>query len=264
MKIELVTHCWAKDNPHFAGALVLQLSSILIDQPKHCDVVMTVCMNEDDENTVRVVRHFMKRQHSGFRIHALSMPVGQLGRRSIGRNYAALHTTADYVWFTDVDHCFCDGILDRLVQMEWPFRRDIAGDECPASMIFPGEIMISKNWDVGDEATEDVWQQPKLKSISKEDFAPKRYNKAIGGVQIVRGNFAQSCGYLNNEVKWQTPAEKPFASFADDIAYRKACEKYGSIVKVGLPGVFRLRHGKTSYEADKTPEDNRRELARHK
>ncbi len=264
MKIELVTHCWAKDNPHFAGALVLQLSSILIDQPKHCDVVMTICMNEDDENTVRVVRHFMKRQHSGFRIQALSMPTNQLGRRSIGRNYAALHSNADFVWFTDVDHCFCDGVLDRLVQLGWPSSKADDGSMLPASMIFPGEIQISKNWDLGDEATENVWQQPKLKSIDKVDFAPKKYNKAIGGVQIVRGSLAREYGYLNNEAKWQTPAEKPFASFADDIAYRDFCKGYGPIVKVSLPGVHRLRHNETSYEAGKTPEDNQKELAKHR
>jgi len=262
MQIELVTHCLATENPNFAGALALQLSSLLLDQPRHCDLVVTICMNEDDVNTVRVINHFSRLQHDGISICALSLPIGQLGRRCIGRNYAALHTSADLMWFTDVDHCFCDGILDRLAQLVWPQVSD--GHQFnPAMMIFPREIMISRNWDFGDKATCDLAQKPQLKSINKEDFVPKGYNRAIGGVQIVRGSTAKKLGYLNDQDEWQTPINKPFSSFKDDIAYRGVCQKWGGIVKVELPGVYRLRHGKTSYQADKTPEDNRRELAKH-
>ena len=260
MKIELVTHCLATENPNFAGALALQLSSLLIDQPKWCDVAITIYMNEDDANTVRVINHFSKLQHDGLSICALSLPIGQLGRRCIGRNHAALHTSADYVWFTDVDHCFYDGILDRLAQIQWPSH----GVEFPlaASMIFPNEIMISKNWDLGDEATAGLAEQPKMKSLHKENFKPKSYNRAIGGVQIVRGDFARREGYLNNQDEWQTPIEKPFGSFKDDIAYRGICKEQGPILKVNLSGCYRLRHNITSYEPPKTAADNQRELAK--
>ena len=130
-------------------------------------------------------------------------------------------------------------------------------------MIFPGQIQISKNWDIGDKATCELVRNPKLRSINKEDFAPKGYNRAIGGVQIVRGEFARAHGYLNDQDEWQTPVDVPFGSFKDDIAYRDFCREHGPIVKVELPGVYRLRHNTTSYEADKTEEDNRKELAKH-
>jgi len=265
MKIELVTHCLATENPNFAGALALQISSLLLDQPKHCDVQITVCMNEEDVNTVRVVRHFAKLQHNGLRIKALNMPIDELGRRCIGRNHAALYTNADIVWFTDVDHCFYDGILDRLVSLEWPVSKvPDEGRGVPVSMMFPGEIMISKNWDIGDEETKGLAAVPELKPLDAGNFVTKGYNRAIGGVQIVRGKFARAHGYLNGNDDWQTPVKKPFGSFRDDIAYRDFCSKHGPIVKVDLPGVYRLRHGKTSYEADRTPEDNAKELNKHK
>lgn len=265
MKIELITHCLAVDNPCFAGALALQLSSLLIDQPKHCDVIVTVCMHGADANTVRVIRHFNKLQHDGLLIQALDFPIDQLGRRCIGRNYAALRSQADFVWFTDVDHCFYDGVLDKLVHFEWPTHADRdEGFGVPASMIFPQEIMISKNWDRGDETTKGLAEKPALRKLDAGDFVPKGYGRAIGGVQIVRGEFARAHGYLNDHDDWQTPVKKPFGSFADDIAYREFCLKHGPIKKVVLPGVYRVRHNHTSYEASKTPEDNQRELERYR
>ena len=264
MKVELITHCLAIENPNFAGALALQLSSVLLDQPKHCDVAVTICMNEDDDNTVRVIRHFAKLQHAGLSIQALSMPIGELGRRCIGRNFAARHSTADIVWFTDVDHCFYDGILDRLVKLKWPVGPpNERHDAFVASMIFPGEIMISKNWDLGDLETKRLSYDPRLYQIDKTNFVTKSYNRAIGGVQIVRGNFARAHGYLNNQEEWQTPVEKPFSSFKDDIAYRNFCTAFGPVTKVELPGCYRLRHNQTSYEPAKTSDDNKRELKKH-
>ena len=269
MKIELVTHCLATGLPNYAGALALQISSLLLDQPKHCDVAMTICMNEKDDDTVRVIRHFAKLQHAGLSIQALSMPVGELKRRCIGRNFVARHSTADFVWFTDVDHCFCDGILDRLVRLRWPpiENRTVRqlSSKVPASMIFPGEIMISKSWDLGDDETEGLAQVPSLGRIKKENFIPKGYNRAIGGVQIVQGHFARSYGYLHNQEKWQTPkpTDATFGPCTDDKAYRTFCLGHGPIAKINLPGVYRVRHNQCSHEASKTPEDNRKELARH-
>jgi len=268
MKIELVTHCWAEKNPNYAGALALQLSSLLLDQPKHCDVNVTICMNEDDDDTVRVIRRFAKAQHAGFSIQALGMPVSELKRRCIGRNFAAHHSTADLVWFTDVDHCFYDGILDRLVKLKWPtgpMNKNL-GDVFVASMIFPGEIKISRNWDIGDDETEGLAEVPDVESLDTGNFVPKGYNRAIGGVQIVQGHFARVHGYLHGQEEWQRPkpeADATFGPCTDDKAYRSFCLKHGPIVKIDLPGVYRVRHNQCSHEADKTPEDNQKELKRH-
>jgi hypothetical protein len=80
------------------------------------------------------------------------------------------------------------------------------------------------------------------------DFVPKHYTRAIGGVQIVRGEFAQKYGYLNSESKWQLPNPKPFGDFKDDIAYRRMCGLFGKIRGVDLDGVLRIRHSTTTYQ----------------
>jgi hypothetical protein len=172
-------------------------------------------------------------------VKAISLFRGELGRRCIGRNMAALQTDADLVWFADVDQVYHRGCLDRLAAMDWPGE---------ASMIFPQWIEIHKDHATGDRYAEAV-VEPRLVDIDPDDFIPKKYHRAIGGVQIVGGDFARDHGYLDDDPKWQKPRTdgKPFAGFRDDIEYRKFCQQLGVIVPVDLPGMYRLRHSVTTH-----------------
>ena len=171
------------------------------------------------------------------------MPVNKLGRRSIGRNLAAKWSKADIVWFTDVDHCFCNGIFSNLENLEWPED---------TTMVYPKIIMIHKNHEIGDALLRTIKERIHyplpVPLLNVHNFIEKQYNRAIGGVQIVRGEFAYEHGYLDGEEKWQRPVKKPFGDFRDDIAYRNFCTKYGSIMSVDLPGVYRIRHTETTYQ----------------
>ena len=117
-------------------------------------------------------------------------------------------------------------------------------------MIYPALIQIHRDHATGDAATVLV-DQPKLISVNKAEFIPKHYNRAIGGVQIVQGDFARKHGYLNDSPEWQKPTETPFGDFKDDVAYRKFTSQFGPIVGVDFPGVFRIRHSSTTYQEDK-------------
>jgi hypothetical protein len=121
--------------------------------------------------------------------------------------------------------------------MQWPDK---------ASMIYPKTIKISENHAVGDMALRHV-SHPAVKGIDRGQFVEKRYRRAIGGVQIVQGDVAR-LGYLADSVRFQKPADLPFGDFRDDLAYRAECSKHGMIVGVDLPGVYRIRHGSTSYQ----------------
>ena len=235
--IEIVTHAYAEEMPHFASALVHQLSSILLHPSKCCKVAVSLCSTLNDRRIDLVSRYFLTQQKE-LDLGIYDMSADELGRRSIGRNRVAKDTDADIVWFADVDQVFRDGIFDRLAEMEWP---------ADASMIYPRMIKIHKDHATGDKLLCGM-KEPKLVDIDPEDFIDKRYRKAIGGVQIVQGDFARQHGYLNGDEKWQRSTDKPFGDFRDDVAYRSFCLQHGPIVGVDLPGMFRLRHTATTYK----------------
>jgi len=240
--VELVVHCYAAELLHYAQALVYQVSSLVLHRPKKCGVKLTVCYCMDDLVTSKFLSDWMELSYhtDGTYIDTICFDRTRIGRRAIGRNFAAKATKADFVWFADVDQVFRDGVLDRLVELEWPED---------AVMIYPQNIMIHRDHKTGDERTSAVdLDNPLAVDIDPSEFIPKRYRKAIGGVQIVKGDFARKHGYLDGDNKWQRPTDEPFGDFRDDIAYRNFCLQHGKIVGVDLPGMFRLRHSRTTYQ----------------
>jgi len=256
--IEIISHCYAAELPQYATFLAYQASSLVIHKPKNCDVCLSVCVwseKEDSNNptipwsiadaNVAEVMLWVKQTliRYGIDWSICHLTKREIGRRSIGRNHLALASEADIVWFADVDQVFRDGILDRLAAMEWPEG---------ATMLYPREIMIHQDWKTGDALVRNVPIEALFAygpfDIDPSGFVPKRYRKAIGGVQIVRGDFAREHGYLNGVEKWQQPTDRPFGDFRDDVAYRRYCEQRGSIMGVDLVGMYRLRHTRTTYQ----------------
>lgn len=239
--IEIVSHCYAVELPHYAAALNYQLSSLVLHNRTGSEhkAIATVCFDSDDERTHRIVNHFIVREK--LYINLLYLDVEELGRRCIGRNGAAKWSHADIVWFSDVDQVYRDGCLDKLAEMPWPDG---------ASMIYPRTIKIHRDHATGDVATGLVGDEPRVLDVDPAEFIDKSYRTAIGGVQIVRGDFAREHGYLDGDADWQRPREdgKPFGDFRDDLAYRRFCKRHGEIVGVDLPGMFRIRHTRTTYQ----------------
>lgn len=243
MLIEIVTHCYANQLPHYASALTYHLSSLHKEQDiglpyKDFDIQPTVCYSVADKKTSRVVDWFD--HNTKLNIRHICQPPSRLGRRCIGRNIAAKESDADVVWFNDVDQCFCE-CLGNLFCLDWPNN---------AVMIYPKDIMIHQDHQTGDKVLNEVKDDPRIEDIELSLFVPKHYRKAIGGVQIVKGDFARKHGYLDNNPKWQNMKTEfnLFGDFRDDIAYRNYCLEYGDIVGVDLPGLYRMRHTKTSYQ----------------
>jgi hypothetical protein len=233
MKIEIVSHCYAVDLPFYAGALCHQLSSYVLDPiaPPH-EVVPAVCYCPADMRTWEVISYF--RSEWKLRIAAVPLSRSHLARRSIGRNVAAKTTEADIVWFADVDQVYRYGCLTKLANLEWPEG---------AVMIHPKEIRIRRDHATGDAELREPSKRPMTVMADPADFVPKRYKRAIGGVQIVRGDFAREHGYLDGDPKWQRPYDgSGFDSCRCDLPYRKFVQQFGEVAGVDLPGMFRLRH----------------------
>lgn len=236
MMIELVTHCYAVELSQYAWTLKAQIEAMLASDLAR----LTVCFWEGDPLTNWVVSQY----HTSRVRASRHMHLATLGRRAIGRNWVTQHlipATTKAVIFTDADYLWTTEALQTIEAL--PLRRT-------ASMVYPKKIQVSRDWKLGDE------QWGRLRdgtfSIIPEEFADQQFNRAIGGVQIVRGSFAREYGYLRDDPKWQQPQTgKPFSDFKDDVAYRRFCELQGPIVAVDIPGIYRIRHTHTSYQAPK-------------
>ena len=241
MKIEIVTHCYSGALPQFATFLRYQISSLLLFAPR-TQVQFTVCYSSSDSATRQAIAWGLQRSAGLLDLLPIDMLPARLFRRSIGRNMAARATTADLVWFTDVDHYFGEGCLDSLAE-QW--GRYV---EKPL-MVWPRSLQISRNHQVGDRQWNEA-PQGKLLAIDPSDFVPKTYSRAIGGVQIVSGDYCRSIGYLAGHKKYQAPREddRPFGDFKDDVVFRKQISLAGRVEPIELPGLYRLRHSQTTYQ----------------
>lgn len=241
--IHIVTHCYAAELPQFAGFLKWQISS-LVRHPCIQPVRLTVCRAKLDKAVSEVMAWGAGvMRDAGVRLSVLELDPGSLFRRSIGRNLAALDTKESICWFTDVDHYFGEGCLDRL----WEIWHAI---EPTPAMVWPKEIQIHKNHAIGDESWWEAMQCHDLApEINPSQFSSKRYHRAIGGVQIVSGDFCRKLGYLNDHPKWQRPRGdgRPFRDFQDDVIFRRQAALVGDLVPIELPGLYRLRHTQTTY-----------------
>jgi hypothetical protein len=202
---------------------------LVLHKPEKCNVRVTVLTVNEDQGTHNVIDWGSK---AGIDIQVFLMEPHQIGRRSIGRNWASLLTKANFVWFSDCDQVYRDGVLDKLVELTWPEE---------AVMIFPQHIHISTKR-TGNKILRAVGALPHQIDIDLSQFYVRKYFRAIGGVQIVKGDFAREHGYLNGYPRWEKPTDGTFQRCHCDIAYRKACLKHGSIVPVDLPGMYRIQH----------------------
>lgn len=237
--IDIISHCYAEKHRHYADGLYCQLSSIVLDKP-NCDVTVTVCYLSTDVLVRKVLSTFEDRVN----IRHISTPdIHMLGRRSILRNRASSSSHSDIVWFADSDQAFYRGCLNNLSHYQWT-------DE---SLIYPKSIKISRDHNIGDAQT-GLAAKLLLTGIPvKIDddglFIDHHYNRAIGGVQIVRGEFARDYGYLRESQKYQKPAKIPFGDFRDDVVFRDFCSSFGSVRGIDLVGLYRIRHSECSYKS---------------
>ena len=235
--IEIVTHCWAGRYAHYAYALNYQLSSLVLHPSEHLSKVTICCCNTD-----RLVDYVLQFFFDKLPLKIIPMKLSMLGRRSIGRNMAALSTSADIIWHTDCDHIFHEGCLDYVATVAWPNW---------APMIFARQIMIHQDWITGDVALAKS-VRPCVIDIDPSEFVHKKYNRAIGGVQIVQGDYAREYGYLRDNPRWQSPYTglRGFDSCTCDKAYRRFIQERpenNTIIPVNIPGLYRLRHTQTTH-----------------
>ncbi len=237
VEIRIVTHCWAGKYEQYSLALRWHLSSIWKwGVSKGYSILPCVVYNWEDKSTKRVITWF--RRKLGLPIYDILLPLDQLGRRAIGRNIAAKQNDGDIVWFCDCDMFFFGE--DVFAEIE----NLISYFQSGYTLIWPRVVHIAKDHYIGESLLKKSlgFNYVLLEEEDREKFVCKTYDRAIGGVQIVSGNFAREWGYLDG-TKWVSKGlENPFSDFKDDVAYRKFCLSKGKGKAVDIEGVYRLRH----------------------
>ena len=108
-------------------------------------------------------------------------------------------------------------------------------------MVFPKSINIHKKHTFGDKLIDSVVNDVvQLSPIDKNEFDSRKENRAIGGIQIVKGDWCRENGYLKG-TRWMTPVgvTKGFLSCKCDVPFRKTV---GRSEAVDIPDVYRVRH----------------------
>jgi hypothetical protein len=228
MKIEVVSHCY-----RYARLQRHQLSSLVLHPPIGLELVSTVVFTKEDSVTTALLDEFASVPVSGLTWNRIALPTLEVCRRSIGRNRAALATQADWVWFTDADYCFGSAC--------WLAFLDLPKIERP--LFFPKWVQTHPDETYGDRLLEAVKEAKGLLPINRNDFKPFRNHRAIGGIQIVRGDVCRERGYLRDSRRWQRPPRAPmFQRAREDVAFRRSLGTNGH--GIDLPEVFRIRHTK--------------------
>ena len=224
LELEIVSHCW-----NYAHFLTYQLSSLVSFPPSRMSVRMTVFFAEEDARTASVLKYFGDMDVPGVTWNWQKLPREQLFRRSIGRNKAALKSTADWLWFTDCDLLFREDCLDTLAD-ELQGRQD--------ALVYPRQERVTSMLADSDPML-DIDQQPRVIDIEADRFMISERGRATGPLQIVHGDVARAVGYCDALKYYQKPSPN-FAKCYEDRAFRWLLRSDG--VALDVPGVYRLRH----------------------
>lgn len=246
--VTICVHCYAEELPQYAHFLRFQLSA-LIAKPPRTHTAVVVFYNRQDDLTRDVLDAFNNATHT-LTVSSINMQKSHLFRRCIGRNWVAKGTMSDIVWFIDADFVISEETIDSLAEQFPKLDDDVM-------MVYPQEYMIQKTHAAGDRLVERVSQTP-LSETSlvipfREEFERTKAPRAFGPLHIVRGDYCRKYGYLDGDEKFQQPRtdSRPFGDFRDDVRFRRELETRGRIQAIDLPGIYRLRHTRTTYQEPK-------------
>lgn len=191
---------------------------------------MTVFYCPEDRKTTQLLDFFSLQDIAGVTWNWRPLPRQQLFRRGIGRNLAALETTADWVWFTDCDLMFREKCLNTLATL-LQGRRD--------ALLFPEEErctgLLAKDNPILQAGADD----PRVLDIDTRIFTSHFPGKATGPLQIAHGDVCRAAGYCRSINLYQTPSET-WCKAHEDTAFRWLLGTHGKPLPV--PGVYRVRH----------------------
>lgn len=225
LELEVVSHCWK-----YAHFLVYQLSSLVHFPPTKLHVIMTVCYCPEDERTSQLLDYFKRIDVPNVSWNWVPYRREELFRRGIGRNRAALNTSAHWVWFTDCDLMFREGCLDVLAD-KLQGRRD--------ALVFPAEERCTELLREDNPMLQQGAGDPSVVDIDDSAFTARHPSRATGPLQIAHGDVCRAVGYCRSLALYQTPSDR-WRKAHEDRAFRWLLRTQG--IPLDIPGVYRIRH----------------------
>lgn len=242
MKIEIVSHCYSGPAvPIYHHLLKLQMQSLLKSYKPWTEIIYTLFAAHGDINTrfaFRMMQPIL--EEAGIECRCIVLDPELIFRRAIGRNQAAKATKASVVWFTDVDYLFPGRALQQAMDASL-----IAHSE----VIWPETVYIHEQHAYGDSLIRQVEETGDVE-VNYAKFVPRREHKAIGGIQIVNGNYCRKHGYLDG-TDWVKPvsSDRGFLRCQCDTAFRRSLPQPPT--KVRIDDVYRIRHSKAGRDGGK-------------
>ncbi len=224
LSIEIVSHCWK-----YSHLMAYQLSSYVINPPSNTRVIVTIYYSPEDRDARELLDFFEKIEVPNVKWNWREIDKSFLFRRAIGRNRAALNTTADWVWYADCDLIFASNVIDNVAEEL---------KSCEARLAFPSHEYITPLLAQGDPRLREGIA-PEIIDIDKGDFDRREINRAVGAFQLVRGDLLRSAGYCNSIRLFQTPSERWLKTYEDTV-FRWLIETDGERLNAG--GTYRIRH----------------------
>lgn len=224
LTLEIVSHCW-----RYSNMLVYQLSSFVNNPPKDLTLTVTLFYSEEDIATKRTIEYFSNIEVPNVIWNWQASDKSKLFRRGIGRNQAALSSSADWLWFTDCDIIFHNDCLDSLAK-QLQGKTD--------ALFFPRQIQVTDMLEDNDPMLQEQ-AEPQVVDIDSGSFKSHARNKAIGPYQIVHGDIARAIGYCDNIRIFQTESDRWRKTY-EDTAFRWLLGTDGTPIDVN--SVFQIRH----------------------
>lgn len=230
LHIEIVSHCW-----QYSRLLAYQLSSLVLNPVTEARITMTVFHAREDVDTCRLLDFIGGHAPANIDWRFRCLPTGQLFRRAIGRNLAALETQADWIWFTDCDLTFQAGCLDHLNQA-LQGRRD--------ALVYPAveaktEVYADSDAVPGQSLEALSLAEPALLELPASVWQQWPVTRATGPLQITHGDVARRVGYCNAVSYYQQPCDH-WQKATEDRVFRWLLGTQGTAID--LPGVCRVQH----------------------
>lgn len=225
LQLEVVSHCW-----QYAHLLAYQLSSLVQFPPTRTTVTMTVYYCPEDTATAELLAWFGMQQVPGVLWNWRELPKQALFRRAIGRNEAALQTTADWIWFTDCDLMFRRDCLDTLADL-LQGRRD--------ALVFPRIERCTAVLPDQDPLLDTNAGLLRIMAVDDSSFVDLLRSRATGPLQITHGDVARTQGYCRDLHYYQRPSTTWCKAY-EDRAFRWLLGTQGTPLEI--PGVCRIRH----------------------
>ena len=226
LKLEIVSHCW-----QYAHLLTYQLSSLVLHPPAKTSVTMTVFYTLEDESTKALLEFFGSKDVPRVRWNWQPLEKKELFRRSLGRNLAARVTEADWIWFADCDLVFHEGAIDAA-------GKALLGRD--DFLVFPRRHQITELLKPADSYLQEGRKGPRLLDIDPTSgFSTDTRERAVGALQITRGDVARAAGYCGTIDFYQRPVPR-WRRTHDDRVFRWLLGTQGNPVEI--PGIYRIRH----------------------